>query len=109
LLPFFSISAATILYGQEHPTRHCIADICQFITGGLDVLEEVLKQRYDVMFATGSTALGRMVAQAAVQHLTPVVLELGGKSPCYITKCTDLEVWPENEITSIALYSWLDG
>jgi aldehyde dehydrogenase (NAD+) len=63
------------------------------------------------MFATGSTALGRMVAQAAVQHLTPVVLELGGKSPCYITKCTDLEVCMtrkvDYEFCSIQLAGWL--
>lgn len=69
------------------------ADICQFVTGGLDALEEVLNDRFDVMFATGSIGMGRMVAQAAVQNLTPHVLELGGKSPTYVSKKTDLEVW----------------
>lgn len=44
------------------------------------------------MFATGSAGLGRMMATAAAPHLTPVVLELGGKSPVYVSKTTNIDV-----------------
>ena len=49
------------------------------ITGGREVAEAVLEHRFDKIFFTGSTVVGRIVMQAAAKHLTPVVLELGGK------------------------------
>ena len=49
------------------------------VTGGKEVAEAVLEHRFDKIFFTGSTAVGRLVMQAAAKHLTPVILELGGK------------------------------
>ena len=54
------------------------------ITGGPDVGQAFARLPFDHLFYTGSTAVGRMVMQAAAENLTPVTLELGGKSPCII-------------------------
>ena len=52
--------------------------------GNREVNQELLKYRFDVIFFTGSPSLGRKVMEAASKNLTPVVLELGGKSPCIV-------------------------
>jgi aldehyde dehydrogenase (NAD+) len=60
--------------------------------GGRDVIGEILKQRFDYIFFTGGTNLGKIVAEAAARELTPVTLELGGKSPCIIDRSAKLDV-----------------
>lgn len=60
--------------------------------GGIDETTELLKLKFDKIFFTGSTKVGKIVYQAAAEHLTPVVLELGGKSPAIVTKDADFEV-----------------
>lgn len=62
------------------------------VTGNRDVNKELLNERFDIIFFTGSPALGRKVMEAAAKHLTPVVLELGGKSPCIIDKDADIDI-----------------
>ena len=62
------------------------------VEGNRDVNKMLLAERWDLIFFTGSPALGKMVMEAAAKHLTPVVLELGGKSPCIIDKSADLKV-----------------
>ncbi len=62
------------------------------IEGGVPETTELLAQRFDHIFYTGNGTVGRVVMQAAAQHLTPVTLELGGKSPCIIDEHVDLEV-----------------
>jgi aldehyde dehydrogenase (NAD+) len=52
----------------------------------------LLDQRWDYIFFTGGTEVGRIVYQAAAKHLTPVTLELGGKSPCIIDKDIDVNM-----------------
>ena len=54
------------------------------VQGNRDVNTALLEQRYDIIFFTGSPSLGRKVMTAAAKNLTPVVLELGGKSPCIV-------------------------
>ncbi|MEM0543451.1 aldehyde dehydrogenase [Flavobacterium sp. j3] len=54
------------------------------VEGGVEVSQELLSQRWDYIFFTGSVAVGKIVAQAAAKNLTPVTLELGGKSPCIV-------------------------
>lgn len=54
------------------------------ITGGPEATQQLLKERFDYIFFTGSTQIGRIVNEAAAKHLTPITLELGGKSPLYI-------------------------
>ena len=62
------------------------------VEGNRDVNQMLLAERWDLIFFTGSPSLGKMVMEAASKHLTPVVLELGGKSPCIIDKSADLKV-----------------
>ena len=62
------------------------------VEGNRDVNQILLSERWDLIFFTGSPTLGKMVMEAASKHLTPVVLELGGKSPCIIDKSADLKV-----------------
>lgn len=58
--------------------------------GHRDVNGLLLEQRWDMIFFTGSPSLGRLVMASAAKNLTPVVLELGGKSPCIIDKDADI-------------------
>ncbi len=60
------------------------------VQGDRTVNEQLLKQRFDMIFYTGSPAVGKVVMRAAAEHLTPVVLELGGKSPCVVDKEANL-------------------
>ena len=60
--------------------------------GNREVNTQLLAQRWDLIFFTGSPALGHLVMEAASKYLTPVVLELGGKSPCIITADADLKL-----------------
>lgn len=60
------------------------------VQGDRTVNEQLLKQRFDMIFYTGSPAVGKVVMRAAAEHLTPVVLELGGKSPCIVDKEANL-------------------
>ena len=62
------------------------------VEGNRQVNQMLLAERWDLIFFTGSPSLGKMVMEAASKHLTPVVLELGGKSPCIIDKSADLKV-----------------
>ena len=62
------------------------------VQGNRNVNRDLLEQRFDLIFFTGSPALGREVMTAAAKHLTPVVLELGGKSPCIVDKEADIKV-----------------
>lgn len=65
--------------------------IC-LIQGGREVNELVLKERFDVMFFTGSSTVGKVVMRAAAENLTPVILELGGKSPCIVDEEANLAI-----------------
>jgi len=62
------------------------------VEGGVDVSTELLAQKWDYIFFTGSTKVGKIVAKAAAGNLTPVTLELGGKSPCIIDETIDLKL-----------------
>ncbi|MGM9973605.1 MAG: aldehyde dehydrogenase [Clostridiaceae bacterium] len=59
--------------------------------GGREEMTAILKERYDYIFFTGSVAVGKVIMEAAAKHLTPVTLELGGKSPALIDKNCDLK------------------
>lgn len=60
------------------------------VTGGRAENQHLLDQKFDMIFFTGSQAVGREVLRRAAEHLTPVVLELGGKSPCIVDASADL-------------------
>ncbi|WP_459129296.1 aldehyde dehydrogenase [Guggenheimella bovis] len=63
----------------------------QVITGGREENKALLEERFDYIFFTGNPVVGRVVMEAASKHLTPVTLELGGKSPCIVEKSADLK------------------
>ncbi|UEQ77592.1 aldehyde dehydrogenase [Chryseobacterium arthrosphaerae] len=60
--------------------------------GCVEETTELLKLKFDKIFFTGSTRVGKIVYKAAAEHLTPVVLELGGKSPAIVTKDANLDI-----------------
>jgi aldehyde dehydrogenase (NAD+) len=60
--------------------------------GGVPETTEILKLKFDKIFFTGSPRVGQIVYEAAAKHLTPVTLELGGKSPAIVTSSADFEV-----------------
>ncbi len=62
------------------------------VQGGVDVATELLDQKWDYIFFTGSVPVGKIIAKAAAKHLTPVTLELGGKSPCIIDDSVDVSL-----------------
>lgn len=62
------------------------------VEGGIEETTEILKLKFDKIFFTGSTKVGQIVYKAAAEHLTPVTLELGGKSPIIVTKDANLEI-----------------
>ena len=64
----------------------------EVIEGGIEVSQELLAQRWDYIFFTGSVAVGKVVAKAAAENLTPVTLELGGKNPCIIDETANLKL-----------------
>ena len=66
--------------------------LCALVTGGRAENEQLLHQEFDYIFFTGSQNVGREVLRCAAEHLTPVSLELGGKSPCIVDKTADLKL-----------------
>lgn len=62
------------------------------VEGGVDVSKSLLENKFDYIFYTGSSVIGRNVMKAAAEHLTPVTLELGGKNPCIVDKDINLDV-----------------
>src|SRR5690554_3749712 len=68
------------------------SEAVQVVTGGADVAAELLQQRFDHILYTGGGRVGRIVMKAAAEHLTPVTLELGGKSPAVVLQDADIEV-----------------
>ncbi len=62
------------------------------IQGGREANQSLLEHKFDYIFFTGSVAVGKIVMKAASEHLTPVTLELGGKSPCIVDETANLEL-----------------
>jgi aldehyde dehydrogenase (NAD+) len=65
-------------------------DYVSVMPGGPDLVQTLLEEQFDIVFFTGSTRVGRLVMQAAARHPTPVILELGGKSPAIVDADADL-------------------
>lgn len=80
LCPHVSALLEELLHAAFDPSLLCV------VTGGIPETSALLEQRFDKIFFTGSTHVGKIVYQAAAKHLTPVTLELGGKSPAIITE-----------------------
>jgi len=72
----------------EYLDTDCVA----VIEGGVPETTALLAERFDHILYTGNGTVGRIVMRAAAEHLTPVTLELGGKSPCIVDRSADLEI-----------------
>ena len=68
------------------------AQFLYVVEGGVEETTAILKLRFDKIFFTGSPRVGKIVYKAAAEHLTPVTLELGGKSPAFVTEKADLQI-----------------
>lgn len=62
------------------------------VLGGVEVSNELLVLNFDYIFFTGSTRVGKIIMEKAARRLTPVTLELGGKSPCIVDETADLAI-----------------
>ncbi len=62
------------------------------VEGDANVAQELLAKRWDYIFFTGSVAIGKIIAKAAAEHLTPTTLELGGKNPCIIDETANIKL-----------------
>jgi aldehyde dehydrogenase (NAD+) len=67
-------------------------DEVSFVEGGVEETQVLLKQKFDYIFFTGSSMVGKIIMKAASEHLTPVTLELGGKSPCLIEESANIDI-----------------
>jgi aldehyde dehydrogenase (NAD+) len=88
--PDFAPATATLIHTLV--PKYLDSDMYAVIEGGKDEATEILKLPFDLIFFTGSTGVAKIVMTAAAQNLTPVVLELGGKSPAVVSKDCDLKV-----------------
>ncbi|MGW3662426.1 aldehyde dehydrogenase family protein [Streptomyces sp. NPDC005141] len=72
--------------------RYLDTDAVAVVEGGIPETTALLAERFDHIFYTGNGTVGRVVMRAAAEHLTPVALELGGKSPAFVDRDADLAV-----------------
>lgn len=86
-LPQHTSSIMAKLINENFPSNYF-----RVIEGGIKESSALLEQKFDKIFFTGSTAVGKIVYQAAAKHLTPVTLELGGKSPTFILKDCNIKL-----------------
>ncbi|NEZ03599.1 aldehyde dehydrogenase family protein [Wenzhouxiangella sp. XN201] len=85
------IAAATSRLLAELIPKYLDERAVRVVEGAVEETTELLKQHFDHIFYTGGAAVGRIIMRAAAEHLTPVTLELGGKSPCVIDAGADIE------------------
>ncbi|WGV25407.1 aldehyde dehydrogenase [Halotia branconii] len=72
-------------------SKYFVPEYIAVLEGGVETNKKILAEKFDHIFFTGSTAVGKVVMAAAAEHLTPVTLELGGKSPCIVDTDINLE------------------
>ena len=72
--------------------KYCDPEVVTCVCGGVDTTTRLLTQPWGHVFFTGSTNVGKIVYQACAKTLSPVTLELGGKSPCYVSASANLKV-----------------
>lgn len=86
-LPAHSAQAINEIISESFPPEYFTV-----VEGGVSETTALLNQKFDKIFFTGSPAVGRIVYQAAAKNLTPVTLELGGKSPAFITEDSNIKM-----------------
>lgn len=86
------LAPQTSSYLAKHLPHYLDGDAFAVFEGGPDVATGLLAERFDHIFFTGSSRVGKVVMEAAAKNLTPVVLELGGKSPVIVADDADVDV-----------------
>lgn len=86
------VSAATSAALADLVPKYLDSDAIALVEGGIPETTELLRHRFDHVFYTGNGKVGRVVMEAAAKHLTPVTLELGGKSPAIVTASANVKV-----------------
>jgi len=86
------VAPATSRLIAELVPQYLDASAVKVVEGGVPETTKLLEQHFDHIFYTGNGQVGRIVMRAAAEHLTPVTLELGGKSPCVVDHTADLDV-----------------
>lgn len=81
-----TMKAMSEMINQNFPSEYLYV-----YEGGIEETTALLKLQFDKIFFTGSSKVGKIVYKAAAEHLTPVILELGGKSPAIVTKDASIE------------------
>ncbi|MFI2348852.1 aldehyde dehydrogenase family protein [Streptomyces sp. NPDC019443] len=85
------LAAATSRVIAELLPQFVDSDALAVVEGAVPETTALLEQHFDHIFYTGNGTVGRIVMRAAAEHLTPVTLELGGKSPAFVDQGTDLQ------------------
>ncbi len=70
---------------------HFPPEYISVVKGGPDEVTQLLQEKFDYIFFTGGAQIGKIIMQAAAKHLTPITLELGGKSPCIVDETANLD------------------
>ena len=99
------VTAATSDLFVRLAPRYLDQDAIRVVAGGVPETTALLEQRFNHIFFTGSTNVGRVVMAAAAKHLTPVTLKLGGKSPVIVDRSANLKVAAQR----IAWGKWLNA
>ena len=86
------LAPATSVFLARSLPEYLDTDAVAVVEGGIPETTALLAERFDHIFYTGNGTVGRIVMTAAAQHLTPVTLELGGKSPAFVDRDADLSV-----------------
>lgn len=86
------VAAATAKFMADTIPKYLDRDCYHVVSGGVPETTELLKEKFDYIFFTGSAVVGKIVHQAAAKHLTPTTLELGGKSPVYLDESVDINI-----------------
>lgn len=86
------VASETSALVARYLSQYLDSDAVRVVEGSVEETTLLLEQRFDHIFYTGNGTVGRIVMTAAAKHLTPVTLELGGKSPCIVDSSADLNV-----------------
>lgn len=86
------VSPATASFLEEVVPKYMDNECIHIINGGVPETQALLRERWDFILYTGNSAVAKIVYEAAAKNLTPVVLELGGKSPCFVDSSSDLDL-----------------
>lgn len=86
-LPSRTSAIMAKIINANFPTNYC-----QVVEGGVETTTELLEHRFDKIFFTGSNRVGKIIYQAAAKNLSPVTLELGGKSPTFVLSDCDINM-----------------